>query len=541
MPNRQVFRTNRTGRRVTRATGQTSEGIKAYAIHPEQALAELACVGTFRNTYYDKADVQIQTLIELSGEVSDEFLARLAIYSREKGHMKDMPAAILAVLATRNTELFNRIFHRVIDNVRMIRGFVQIMRSGAVGRKSLGSAPKKRVQEAIQRLKPFLLLNGSVGKDPSLADVIKMVHPKPITTNHMSKDEMKNAFAWIIGKEWDYDHLPRIFQEYEAFKESSDYEAPRVNFRLIDGLPTMTDEHWRDLGYSMNWTTLRMNLRTLARHGVMDDALATHAAKVLADRDNVQKSKCFPYQIKTAYDMTRNELPQKVTNALQDALDIAVENVPALPGRVLVLVDISGSMTCSVGGGGGDWSWGYYDKSGHSSKTTCMDAACLFGAVVFKQNEDAVVKAFATHLYHPRLNPRDSVASITDKIQKSGQSSGTNFSAGMQWALQNREKFDAVVWFSDMQANLSERAYDDYRGTSTAHLIDQYRNKINRDVKIITCNLAANRGFSQVDGEVDPNVLQIAGFSDRVFEVVSSFLEAHEPGHWVKVVESIEI
>jgi len=539
MPNKQVFKTTRTGRGVPAATGKTSEGHKAYSLHPEQTLAELACVGTFHNTYYNSAETQLQTMMSLAEEVSmewPEFLAKVAVYSRQKAHMKDMPAAFLALLSTKDTNLFNQVFHRVIDNVRMIRGFVQIMRSGMVGRNSLGSAPKKRVQEAIQRLHPTQLLNGSVGNDPSLADVIKLAHPRPVPTQHMTADEMKHAFAWILGKEWNYDHLPRVFKEYEAFKESSDYELPKVNFRLIDGLPTMTDEHWKELGFTMNWTTLRMNLNTLMRHKCLEDkALVAHAAKVLSDPDNVRKSKCFPYQLVTALNYMNEEMPRALTNALQDALEVSVENVPPVPGKVLVTVDISGSMTHAVSGD-------------YRSQTSCLDVACLFGAVVYKGNPDSKVTAFSERLYHPTLNSRDSLATIAKKIKGTGFHGATNWDAAIHWALQEGVKFDAIMWFSDMEANLdSMRApakhgyWYDAGSTSAQKLLAEYRRRVNPDVKIITVNLAANEGHAQVEGKFDPNVLQIAGFSDRVFEVISTFVEGGEPGHWVRVINDIEV
>ena len=57
--------------------------------------------------------------------------------------MKDMPALLLAVLSAKSPALLAQVFARVIDNGRMLRNFVQILRSGAVGRKSLGSRRRR--------------------------------------------------------------------------------------------------------------------------------------------------------------------------------------------------------------------------------------------------------------------------------------------------------------------------------------------------------------------------------------------------------------
>ena len=44
-------------------------------------------------------------------------------------------------------------FPRVVDNGRMLRNFVQVLRSGTVGRKSLGTAPKALVRGFVRRMR----------------------------------------------------------------------------------------------------------------------------------------------------------------------------------------------------------------------------------------------------------------------------------------------------------------------------------------------------------------------------------------------------
>ena len=60
--------------------------------------------------------------------------------------MKDMPALLLAALSLQDPRLLARAFDRVDRQRPMLRNFVQIMRSGAAGRKSMGSRPKALVQ-----------------------------------------------------------------------------------------------------------------------------------------------------------------------------------------------------------------------------------------------------------------------------------------------------------------------------------------------------------------------------------------------------------
>ena len=53
-----------------------------------------------------------------------------------------------------------------------------------------------------------------MGQDPSLADIVKMVHPKP-------KDSSREAlFGYFIGREHNAEALPDLVRSFELFKKS---------------------------------------------------------------------------------------------------------------------------------------------------------------------------------------------------------------------------------------------------------------------------------------------------------------------------------
>ena len=121
-------------------------GGRAYALSPEHALAQYAVTGTMHNTFYASAEEQLDTILSLVEKVSPEFVAKTAVYCRERGFMKDAPALLVAYLAKKDVGLMKTVFPRVVDNGKMLRNFVQIVRSGAIGHKSFGSAPKRAAQ-----------------------------------------------------------------------------------------------------------------------------------------------------------------------------------------------------------------------------------------------------------------------------------------------------------------------------------------------------------------------------------------------------------
>jgi 60 kDa SS-A/Ro ribonucleoprotein len=117
--------------RLPRANAVNEAGGRAYKLEPKHALAQVAATGTFGNTFYSTAEPQLDEVLKLIDEIDDnQYLAKLALYAREKAFMKDMPAASLVAISVRDTELMHRVFDRVIDNGRVLRTVFQMIRSG---------------------------------------------------------------------------------------------------------------------------------------------------------------------------------------------------------------------------------------------------------------------------------------------------------------------------------------------------------------------------------------------------------------------------
>lgn len=132
---------------LPRATAQNEACGPAYALGPKHALAQFAATGCFNGTFYADAETQLDTLKALIAQVNDNiFLAKLAAYSRERAFLKDIPAALTATLAARDTVLFQQVFDRVIDNGRVLRTLFQMIRSGQFGKKSLSSSLQRAFQ-----------------------------------------------------------------------------------------------------------------------------------------------------------------------------------------------------------------------------------------------------------------------------------------------------------------------------------------------------------------------------------------------------------
>jgi 60 kDa SS-A/Ro ribonucleoprotein len=513
MANRSLFQSTR-GSLIPQSTTTNDAAAPAYELGPKAGLAQLAATGCLSQTYYATAETQLGHVLALAQQVDTDFIAQTALYARHKGFMKDMPALLCAILATRDIDRLIEVFPQVIDNGKMLRNFVQILRSGVTGRKSLGSAPKRLVRQWLARASDRQLIQATIGNDPSLADIVKMVHPSPA-------DASRQAFyAWLIGKPSDSEALPRTLRAFEAWKISREGEIPDVPFQMLTA-QNLGEKEWSTIASNASWQTTRMNLNTFARHGVFRDAeQVKRLASRLADPDQVRRARVFPYQLLVAFMNAGKDVPIELRNALQDAMETAISNVPEIAGKVVICPDVSGSMQSSVTG----------FRKGVRSKVRCIDVAALVSAAFLRKNHKTRVLPFEVEVVDVKLNPRDSVMTNATALAKIG-GGGTNCSAPLVLLNQEKTTPDLVIFISDNESWADPKVN---RGTAMMVEWQKLKNR-NPQAKLVCIDVVPNI-TSQVPHRRD--ILNIGGFSDNVFDLISAFAAgADGTYHWIKQIE----
>ena len=557
------------GSKVPETTTKNEAGGVAYSRTAKEELAQLAVTCTFGDSFYISGREQLETLVKgLLPQVDSKYIAQLALYSRDSGYMKDMPAMFCATLATRsglaftradsarlglktvtdekmveslqrqfvqamdegkeNSELLSKVFPRVINNGRMLRNFVQIIRSGVLGRKSLGSGPKRLVKEWIQVRRPETLFRAAVGNNPSLADVIKMVRPFPATK------EQDALYAYLIGKEHSFADLPPLIQEYECFKNDTSRPVPNVEFRYLTGLE-LSDTVWKEIAKNARWQMTRMNLNTFARHAIFTDPeMVRMIADRLRDSELVRKANQFPYQMLTAYRAIEHntDIPNSIKSALQDAVDLSMANVPNFSDKNIVLCpDTSGSMSSAVIPRDResirrvrDW----------STIPQCIDVAGLVTSAFLRTNPEARVMPFAHSLHSVSLNPRDTLTTNTDKLKRLG-GGGTACQLPLAKLNQEKAKADLVIYISDNQSWIGSG----YGGTEVMKEWKKFQSR-NKKAQMVCIDVTPSRSVQAPSKE--DQILNIGGFSDVVFDLVRLFVDGNmSKDQWVSVIESTEI
>jgi 60 kDa SS-A/Ro ribonucleoprotein len=508
----------------SRANSRNEAGGVAYKKTPKQALAQIVSTGCFNDTFYAKGGEQMDKVLGLCLEVEPEFIAGAALYSRQKATMKDMPAFLCAVLSIRSPGLLAEIFDRVINNQKMLRNFIQIMRSGAVGRKSLGTLPKRLIQQWLEKRSAEQLFLGSVGQSPSLGDILRMVHPKPAT-------KQREAFyGYLLGKPHDTGDLPGLVRSFEGFSNAPERESlsvPNVPFEMLTSLE-LTNSQWAQIASSASWQTTRMNLNTFMRHQVFDDPqMVDLIAGRLRDRDLIAKAKPLPYQLMMALKNTGESLPEPIVRALHDAMEISVSSVPSLSGRVFVFPDVSGSMQSPVTG----------RRKGSTSSARCINVAALVAAAILRQNPTAEIIPFENEVVQVQLDPMDSIFTNGDKLAAVG-GGGTNCSAPLVHLNKRKAMGDLVVYVSDNQSWVDTRIQAGVTPTETMKQWQIFK-KRNPIARMVCIDL---QPYTTTQAEERADIIHVGGFSDQLFTLLADVASGGaEMDHWVKTIEGISI
>ncbi|MGW0607064.1 TROVE domain-containing protein [Streptomyces sp. NPDC002640] len=253
----------------------------------------------------------------------------------------------------------------------------------------------------------------------------------------------------------------------------------------------MDNEAWEAVIPSMGPMALVRNLRNFDRAGVSDE-VAAEVARRIADPAEVARSRQFPFRYLSAY---RNAPSPRWAYALEQALGHSLADVPALPGRTLVLVDRSGSM--------------FYSRVSDRSELTRADAAAVFGTAVALRATDADLVEFGTSSRAVPFTAGESVLRVLDRFHDLG---GTDTTEAVRTHYRGH---DRVLIVTDEQ----------YAPSRHGSPVRQVPSR----VPVYTWNLAGHRAGHGDSGSATRHTF--AGLTDAAFRMVP-LLEAAGRADW---------
>lgn len=227
------------------------------------------------------------------------------------------------------------------------------------------------------------------------------------------------------------------------------------------------------------------------------------ADAVIAElKRGVLHGKQFPFRYYSAYKAIRDSNVHHkdiLLDALEDCVDISIANMPQLSGKTICLTDNSGSA------------WGTIPTEYGS--VTIAEIDNLSSILTAKCSDEGYVGVFGDRLKIIPISKNDKVLRKLSEINKIGKEIGMNTEGGIwtffQKATKNKDKFDNIFIYSDMQAGHGE-----LYGTSTQQ--QEYRNadcSCGMYINVFQCLLNYRR---QVNKNVNMFSVQTAGYNNSV-------------------------
>jgi 60 kDa SS-A/Ro ribonucleoprotein len=173
-------------------------------------------------------------------------------------------------------------------------------------------------------------------------------------------------------------------------------------------------------------------------------------------------------------------------------------------------------------------------RAGSTTKTRCVDVAGLVAASVSRSNDDTRVIFFDTsaHWYEPKASA--TIAQVANDIARRG-GGGTNCESALQLILNDRGYVpDLVIMVSDNESWMGYQSY--HRSTGMNQCWKQILQR-NKNSQLVLIDLTPNT-TTQVGTNTD-NVLNVGGFGDDVWSVVSGFVQGN--GSFMSEIDNFEI
>lgn len=249
---------------------------------------------------------------------------------------------------------------------------------------------------------------------------------------------------------------------------------------------------------SMGYMALLRNLKGFDEAGI-SDAVAAQVAARIADPDEVKRSKQFPFRFLSAW---RAVPSMRWAQPLETALGYSLQNVPALPGRTLILVDQSGSM--------------FWANAAHSA-VKLSEIAAVFGSALALRAEHARLVQYGSNSERVQFAP--GVGSLLRVAERFHDMGGTNTAAAVNAHYAGH---DRVIIITDEQTSQS------YGYSVTGHLVGP-GDLVPKDIPMYTWNLAGYQYGHDVAGA--HRRYTFGGLTDQAWSAIE-LLEAGHNGQW---------
>jgi 60 kDa SS-A/Ro ribonucleoprotein len=369
-------------------------------------------------------------------------------------------------------------------------------------------------------------------------DLLRLAHPAgSVSAGNPTLDvstEHTRLFEWIV-RGGETDGLPRVV---DGYARAQTVEKPAETAALVReyGLPreALRSEHltspevWEALLEDMPMTALVRNLAAMTRVGVLAPGSAGTAKAVaqLGDAERIRRARVHPIALLAAlrtYAAGRGVRGRSTWNPVRELVDVldaafytAFENVEPTGKRLLLALDVSGSMTCGeVAGVPG------LTPRDASAALALVTAATesryevvgfFTGKGGYRKQGRPVWDGYTDGLTPLAIGPRqrldDAVKTVSDL-----PFGGTDCALPMLYAQAQERELDTFVIYTDSETWAG--------GVHPVQALADYRRASGIDARLVVVGMVANE-FSIADPS-DPGMLDVVGFDTATPQLISDF------------------
>lgn len=450
---------------VTIKTANKS-GHAAYSMRDKEKLITQVLTSFINERkFYGDNTAEMQETIQRVIKTDPEFVSKLAVFARREFNMRSVAHVLTAYLAH---EVEGKPFTRETVKGVSLRGddITEIMSFYiATFGKPIPNALKKGINDVLTGLDEYSLAKyKGDGKAVKMRDLLCLCRPTP-------KDNTQSAM-------W-----KRCLEGALATPETWETQLSANGNNA---------ETWEQLISSgkVGYMALLRNLNNILK---AHPANIEKVYQTLENPERVRKSKQLPFRFLSAYKAVSSIGGSRIFDALENAVDASIENLPKLPGTTVIAVDTSGSMSYNVSA---------------KSEARCVEIGMMLGMIANRICENSIFYTFDTSIEKHAVSSRSGILyAVTHNAHAGG---GTNMGLPFQKMINDRVQADRVILISDNECNTP------WRGNTVQSLADQYRHLSGNDIWVHAIDLQGY-GTQQFHG-AKTNI--IAGWSEKALQFI---------------------
>lgn len=312
---------------------------------------------------------------------------------------------------------------------------------------------------------------------------------------------------------WAFESAKRMETDEEVARLVKRYRLPR------EAVPTTrlnASLVWEALLEDMPLEAMTRNLATMTRVGLLKPMSAATQAVVerLRSQEAIRKARLHPIKLLAALKTYQNGKSERGTNtwtpvpaiidALNDAFYLAFKNVEPTNKRLVLALDVSGSMGMS--------------SINALPSLTAREGSAAMALVTAAAERDYSIMAFGHEFVPVDISPRQRLDDVIQRI--SGLPFGaTDCALPMTWAMKQHVKADAFIIYTDSETWANPLMHP-------VQALREYRKMFGIPAKLIVVSMVGTE-FSIADPD-DGGMLDVVGFDTNTPQVIAEFLRGAE-------------